>query len=248
MYVKVISNVSGDTYRSIVYGSIDVGCYQKYIVLNAKRAKFELVNHISGREPNVFMIQTDTDGFREYDGSSLLKFKYHCFKSGREYPDPSVVIGFPDVCENYELLYELMTKQTADVKLFSVRLRELPDADKWTYINSQEDADAFMKLFVGFHDSTLERIGYIEDDSGTKQATVLFDNSCWYGKAELCFEGVQLMKIVPAGENYSRELFSGSLFADESGVFWADDEMEKPDDSYAYSIIKALSCKWRKID
>ena len=248
MYVKVVSNVSGDTYRSIAYGSIGVGCYQKYIVLNAKNAEFELVDHISGRDPNVFMIQTNTDGFKEYSGSVLLKFKDHCRKNGMEYRDPSVIIGFPDVCENYELLCELLTKRTADAKRFAVRLRELPDADKWTYINSQQDADAFMKLFVGFHDSTLERITYFEDDIGTKQATVLFDNSDWYGKAELCFEGVQLMKIVPASENCSRELFSGSLFADENGVFWADDELEKPDDSYAYSIIKALSCKWRKVD
>lgn len=247
MYVKVNSEISGDTYRSIVYGIVNSGCFTKYIVFNQKRDTFELVDYLSGRDPHVFLIQTNQDGFKEYTGSALLRFKNHCVKSGKNYPDPSVLFGYPDVCENYEFLYELLTTKMVKREKFPIQLIELPDANEWHYFSTQRDADAFISMFAGFHDSKIEKVVYSETDSGTREAIVTFDNSDWYGTVELCFEGVQLMKIVPAGENYSRELFEGSLFADENGVFWADDYMEKPDDSYAYSMIKALSCKWRKI-
>ena len=247
MYVKVNSEISGDVYRSIVYGIVNSGCSTKYIVFNQKRDSFELVDYLSGRDPHVFLIQTDQDGFKEYTGSALLKFKNHCVKIGKTYPDPSGLVGYPEVCENYEFLFELLTTRTVKREKFPIQIIELPESNEWHYINTQKDADAFMSLFVGFHDSTIEKTVYSENDSRTKEAIVTFDNSGWYGTVELCFEGVQLLKIVPAGENHSRELFEGSLFADENGVFWADDYLEKPDDSYGYSMIKALSCKWRKI-
>lgn len=56
-----------------------------------------------------------------------------------------------------------------------------------------------------------------------------------------------MMKILPAGENYSREILDASLIVENESVFWADSYMEKPDISYDGSIITALSLKWRKV-
>ena len=104
-----------------------------------------------------------------------------------------------------------------------------------------------MDLFAGFHDSTLESINYVEDSTGKKEVRAIFDNTGWFGIAELCFEGVQLLKIVPAGENYSREIFDATLFVNDSGIFWADDSLEMVDLSYEGSIIQSLCLKWRKL-
>lgn len=62
------------------------------------------------------------------------------------------------------------------------------------------------------------------------------------------FEGVQLIRIVPAPENYSREIFSASLITYNESVFWADDDLEEMDDDYSGSFVKALCLKWRKIN
>ena len=123
----------------------------------------------------------------------------------------------------------------------------MPDAAEWHYVKTQEDANAFMDLFASFHDSTLESINYVEDSTGKKEVRAIFDNTGWFGIAELCFEGIQLLKIVPAGENYSREIFDATLFVNDSGIFWADDSLEMVDLSYEGSIIQSLCLKWRKL-
>lgn len=103
-----------------------------------------------------------------------------------------------------------------------------------------------MQKFVGFHDSTLDKIIYSENFK-TTSANAIFDNSGWFGIAELCFEGVQMLKIIPAPENYSNEILDASLIVENESIFWADTIMEKPDLTYEGSIIKALSLKWRKL-
>lgn len=56
-----------------------------------------------------------------------------------------------------------------------------------------------------------------------------------------------MLKIMPATENYTREIHEGCLIVENESVFWADDYLEKPDTSYDCSIIKALNLKWRKV-
>ena len=65
-----------------------------------------------------------------------------------------------------------------------------------------------MKLFAGFHDSDLVKITYEESGDGSKTARAVFDNSGWFGIAELCFEGVQYLRIVPPEESYMTEILS----------------------------------------
>ena len=103
-----------------------------------------------------------------------------------------------------------------------------------------------MRIFAGFHDSTLEKTVYTETDEA---ATVLltFDNSGWFGIAELCFEGIRVLRIVPAPENYSRELTEASLIVENESVFWADAYMEQADETYSGSMVKALCLKWRRV-
>ena len=124
---------------------------------------------------------------------------------------------------------------------------DLSDRTGWNYILTQEDADDFMKLFVGFHDSTLEKALYSEEFC-TSSICMTFDNTGWYGIVELCFEGVQTVKIVPPGENYTRDIFDASLIIRDESVFWADQYMEQIDNNYSGSFVKALCLKWRKIE
>ena len=249
MYVRVVSNVSRMLYQSMVYAVVNGGWDEQYIVLNPQTNDFELVEYLDKTvalvKPLVYNIQQDSEGFMQYTGATLLKFKYYCKNNQLKDPELSGLFGYPNVCENYAFLYDIITHKKVPVGRYDIQLRDIPDVNEWTYIKTQKDADEFMDLFAGFHDSQLISIQYSEEN-GKKEATAIFDNTCWFGIAELCFEGVLLLKIVPPVENCLNLILDASLFVADDGVFWTDDYMEKPDESYGGSIIRAFSLKWRK--
>lgn len=250
MYVRVISPISGQIFQSMVYAKVNIGWLEQYIVYNDRNETFELVDYLDKTakpvaKPLVYMIQPDVDDFKAYDGSKLLKFKNYCKSNGCPYPNIFNLCGYADICENYAFLCDIFAHRTVPVDRYPLNIRGLPDADQWRYIKTQKDADDFMQLFAGFHDATLESICYTESNIGKKELTAVFDNTEWFGIAELCFEGVQFFKIIPAGENHPREIFDATLHVDDNGVFWADDRIEKPDTSCDCSIIQAHSLKWK---
>ena len=250
MYVRVCSNVSRQLYQSMVYARVNVGWFAQYIVFNYNRQCFELVDELDKSvkpvRTLVSLIQSRTDGMREYSGSALLKYKNYCKSHSYEFPDLKYLFGYPDVCENCEFLHEILSNKSVPLNEYDIELRDLPDVQDWTYLRTQEQADEFMNLFAGFHDSTLERVCYVEDNTGKKEATAIFDNSGWFGVAELCFEGVELLGIVPPGDLYCRNIMCATLRVSEEGVLWADSESEEG--VYEGSMIRARSLKWRKIE
>ncbi len=252
MYVRAVSNINRAILSSMVYARVNLGWYGQYVIYNIWQKAFELVDYMNKSLPQgyaeVQMIQTGTDGFEEYSGSKLLKLKDYCKKNGLETPDVKVLFGYPDVCENYAFLCDIIENRTVPADRYPIQLRDLPDVKEWHYIQTEDDVQEFMKLFAGFHDSKLVRLSYEESDERGIKANAVFDNSGWFGIVELCFEGVQFLKILPPMENYSSEILSATLHVDEDGVFWADEYMEKPDMSYEGCIIRALSVKWKKLD
>lgn len=253
MYVQAVSNINRSIFPSMVYAQINLGGPASFIVYNKWQNTFELVDYMdrSGSHHGnvqVHIIQPDTDGFEIYDKAKLLKFKAYCKENDIEYPDMKFVSGYPDVCENYAFIFDLIANRSVPVDRYEITMRDLPDINEWHYIQTPEQAEEFMKLFVGFHDSNLVKITYEESVSGSKKANAIFDNSGWFGVAELCFEGVQYLRIVPPEEIMFSDILSATLQVDENGVFWADCYLETPDMSYDGSIICALSLKWRKLE
>ncbi len=252
MYVRAISNISGMIFSSMVYSTVDLGWYTKYIVYNKSIDSFELIDYIDKTSSDgrtlIQIIQPQTEGFDEYGHVKLLKLKKYCEENNLEMPDVKRLFGYPDVCENYAFICDIIANKVVQADHYPIQLRDLPDVNEWQYIQSQEDAQNFMNIFAGFHDSYLVKLTYEEVNGSGIKANVIFDNSCWFGVVELCFEGVQYLRIVPPKENYSSEILSATLHIDEEGVFWADCDMEKPDMSYDGSIIRSLSLKWKKLE
>lgn len=252
MYVRAVSNINKCFFSSMVYAEVNLGWYTQYIVYNKSVDSFELIDYIDKTSPNrntlIQVIQTQADSFEEYGHVKLLKLKKYCTDNNLEMPDIKRLFGYPDVCENSAFICDIMANRTVPADRYTIQLRDLPDLNEWQYIQTQEEAQEFMKLFAGFHDSNLVKLMYEESYEGGIKANVIFDNSCWFGVAELCFEGVQYLRIVPPGENESSEIYSATLSVNEEGVFWADCYMEEPDMSYDGSIIRSLSLKWKKLE
>lgn len=249
MFVRVFDKVKQRYYKSMVYCGINIGFYRQYVVINPCTGCFELVDYLdkSGGEPTplVEIIQDDHDEWVCYENAMLLKYKAYCKKHRREMK-LNFLWGYRDVCEDFDFLTAILERGSVPIPGSGIRIRPLPDTETWNYIRSQEDADAFMKAFAGFHDSTLDRLVYEEGPDATK-VTATFDNSCWYGIAQLCFEGILAVNIRPPRENYSREIFEATLLVRDETIFWADGYLEKEDLTWEGSYIKALNLKWRKI-
>lgn len=247
MFVRVFDKDSG-YFRSMVYATLGTGGFLRYIVINPNSNAFVLVDYLdkSADRPLVEMIQSDRIGFKEYSGSALPGHKHFRRRKNIFPEDIGQIYGYSDVCENYEFLSDILRNKTVSVDKYPIQIRSFSDQEEWHYVLTQSDADDFMRIFAGFHDSTLEKTVYTETDEAAT-ALLTFDNSGWFGVAELCFEGIRVLKIVPAPENYSRELIEASLIVENESVFWADDYMEQADETYSGSLVKALCLKWRRV-
>lgn len=250
MFVRVFDKEKNIYYKSMVYATVGIGWFLQYIVLNPHTRSFELVDYLDKQHQParrlVEIIQADHAEFVAYEGSHLLKYKQFCKTNGYKFVDVKRMMGCQDVLENHAFIADILSNHSVPFDTHKISVRNLSDTAEWNYILTQADADDFMKMFAGFHDSTLEKINYSESNSSTI-VNAVFDNSGWFGIVELCFEGVQMLKIMPSTENYSREIFEASLLVENESVFWADAYMEKPNCSYEGSIIRALNLKWRKL-
>ena len=250
MLVRVFNKEKNIYYKSMVYAIVGIGWFLQYIVLNPHTHSFELVDYLDKQyqpaKPLVEIIQADDAEFVVYEGSHMLKYKQFCKTTGHKFVDVKRMMGYKDVLENHAFVADILTNHSVPFDSHKISARNLSDTAEWNYILTQADADDFMKMFAGFHDSTLEKIKYSESNASTI-VNAIFDNSGWFGIVELCFEGIQMMKVVPASQNYSRELFEASLIVENESVFWADAYMEKANDLYEGSIIRALNLKWKKL-
>lgn len=195
MFVRVFDKKQNIYYKSMVYATVGIGWFLQYIVLNPHTHSFELVDYLDKQyEPAkalVEIIQPDHKEFVVYSGAQMLKYKHYCKINGCKFVDVKQMMGYPEILENNGFLAEILTNHSVPFGVYSIPEKNLGDTAEWNYVLTQADADEFMKLFVGFHDSTLEKIDYSESNSSAV-VNAIFDNSGWYGIVELCFEGVQM--------------------------------------------------------
>lgn len=249
MYARIYDKMLDRYYKSIVYCGINHGYYRQYVVLNPYTDRFELVDYLdksnSTLKPLVEIIQNDHEEWKSYQNALLLKYKHYCKKNNKEVVI-DFLLGYPDVCENFDFISSIIERKFVLRTESGITIRNLSDCNEWNYIQTQEEANEFMKLFAGFHDSTLEKMCY-KENQGSTSVVATFDNSGWYGVVELHFDGVIAVNIRPARENYSSEIYEGTLLIRDETVFWADWYMKNEDFSFDGSYIKALNLKWRKI-
>lgn len=249
MFVRVKDKKQNKYYKSMVYGLINTGYYEQAILFNPFTQCFELVDYLDKETENLHplyeCINNDQTNWSSYEKVNLLKIKK--FFKGKEFETSLQLLqGYPEVIDDYEFIFKMLKQKEVSLSETVQKIRTNEDEQEWKYIRNQEDADDFMKLFVGFHDATLDKMLY-EEDYGTKQLNVIFNNSGWYGVVELCFEGLLRMNLRGFDENYSREIYDATLHVSDETVYWADGETTPDNDQFHGTWIKALNLKWKKI-
>lgn len=249
MFVRAMDKRHNRYYKSMVYGLINVGYYEQAILFNPFTNCFELVDYLEkGTKellPLYYCINDIRNDWISIEKAQLLKFKKFLKDKSFEF-EIKLLQGYAEVINDYNFIYEMLKNKETVLADTTQKIRSNEDEQEWHYIKSQKDADEFMKIFVGFHDSTMDRITY-EENYGKKQLNIIFDNSGWYGVAELCFEGLIRMNLQSFGENCSREIYEATFHVTEEMVYWADGETEPNNIQFNGTWVKALNCKWKRI-
>ncbi|MDU6986457.1 MAG: hypothetical protein E6371_18825 [Terrisporobacter othiniensis] len=250
MFVRVYDKLEKRYYKSMVYGLINSGYYEQAILFNPYINKFELVEYIDKDTQELDTlyecINSNTSEWITYERTFLLKLKKYC-KDNNFNHEINLFRGYKDVFDNFEFILKILRNKNVPLEETNIKVKLNEDIDEWNYIRNQEDANNFMSMFMGFHDSTLDKLIY-EEDYGKTQLKVQFDNSGWYGVVELCFEGLIALNLKGLVENRTREIYDATLIINNESVFWADGELENEDYNYVGTYIKALNLKWRKIN
>jgi hypothetical protein len=252
MFARVFDKVDKRYYKSIIYGRIDPGWFERDIVYDSTKQAFVLADYIDKGSPKWYlpMIEVISGDVSEW----MPREKVNVLELNRQLTDRSIdtgikqFYGYEDVYSDTDFMLRILKDRIVPQIECSIQVREPGDAMQWTYIETQQDADEFFQAFAGFHDATLDQMHYFED-YGERRLTMRFDNSGWYGIAELCFEGLISMNLRPAQENFSREISCACLQIKDECVFWADEtELNSKDERYDGTFVKALNLKWRKVE
>ena len=107
--------------------------------------------------------------------------------------------------ENNAFLANIFANHSVPFNTYKILARNLDDTTEWNYILTQADADDFMKKFVGFHDSTLEKIVYSESDSSAV-ANAIFDGTSAIMLSGECAQGEYPVECVKVMDKIARKV------------------------------------------
>ena len=248
MWVNVYDTEKGLFYKSMAYAKLNEGDREQTIVFNPQSGCFELVDRMDKNYYKPCLLYEymggDLNGWTACEASALAELKQWAEEQGvRKMPDSCT--GYPEVVGDREFMRKILRNKKVPLEETTVKPKE--NFSAWHEIRTQEDANEFMTLFAGFHDAALKKLTYKEDYRGRTRVNAIFDNSCWFGVAELCFEGLLDLHLAAFGEYCLNEIDDGTLLVAATGVFWADGNLEAEDLSYEGDYIKARKLKWRKI-
>ena len=167
-------------------------------------------------------------------------------RKGRHLIQPYTFHGRPELLD--KVLPALLDGGKPPVEALGIPLPTLQEEPGWHSLLTPEDADSLFRDMAGFHDAMIERV-LVEQGHHPATALVTIDNSCWYGRIEICFEGVQALHLRPPHENETADMWEGTLRLRNCLVFFSDQYV--PDDAPGpehATWIRALYARWRKID
>lgn len=259
MFLRVYDKNSQKYYKSICYAKIDIGSFEKAIVINSHKNCVELVSYFDVDKPDYshplyeHISSTDTEKWQYANIDTLDKLNKY-LKANKLYDRKLTdIVGYQDICNDVNLLIKLFENISVPLTETKFEIRTNDDVSEWNYIRTQKDADDFLDFFAGFHDATIKSMHY-EEAYNLRKVNIIFDNSEWAGIAELCFEGVIALHLNPPPENFLNDMFTALIKVENELVLWAGDtdELDEGDTvenfDYDLNYIKALNLKWRKIE
>jgi len=264
MKVRVYDKCTNNYFVSEVYAIINSGYYTKYLVLekinnNRYFKLFEYldksknepiypvnINEISCNELPEPWILKDENDLKDFSDKLDAKDKNNSLYSYR---------GYAFIFEQKELLIELLKGNKVAYEVIRGNKEEIcTKLNGWNYVESNEDIRNLMESFGGFHDSVLRMLNYISGSGKSeygmnvtdniRQVSMIFDSDC-SDSIEIVFEGVLMLNLRPAKDNYCSDLFSATIILKDKTILFYDDEVNSEQKNYEGTCVKALGMRWR---
>ena len=262
MRVRVYDKCTDDYFISEVYSIINIGYYEKYLViqnidnkryfrlieyLNKEKGDLPVnINVISSNKLSKSWVFKDDNDLKDINEKLDAKDKNDSFYSYR---------GYDFILEQTDLLIALLKGELVIYDLLLGNEKEVSTKlDEWNYVESESDIQYLMKIFHGFHDSVLRNLNYVSgagkvengiiSSDNLRQVLMIFD-SHWSDSIEIVFEGVLLLNLRPAKDNYLSDLYSATIMLKDKTILFYDSEVNSELEDYEGTWINALGMRWR---
>lgn len=267
MRVRVFDQKRNLFFKSEVYAIINSGYYEKRLVLVPDKAggyfKFfdyldksdnalpVLINTIIPKRPVSWIFKRS-----ESVDEILIPYQNRLSANVRFFE----FNGFSWLWEDIDTLVKLLNGESIPIQgsTFDGRLYSDILQPEWSFIETQEEANAFMEEVCGFHDSVIKELHYISgafvntDNSmmplEDKRSVLIQIQSQQCRNFAIEFQGVTALNLRPAGDKYTGDIFDAALIVQDELIFFSDSFMEHPDLTYEGTWITAYSLKWRYVE
>jgi hypothetical protein len=129
----------------------------------------------------------------------------------------------------------------------------------WNEITNQNDLDAFINLFGGFHDSCIKEFKYVSGAfvnenlsmypiNNKRDFKIIFQRQFNNPSVvEMEFTGLLRLSMSPVDENYTCEILDATMILSDNCVYWYDCERltENELSTYTGTLICASKVRWR---
>lgn len=267
MRVRVFDQRTKRYFKSEVYAIINTGYYEKQLVLVPDQSggyfKFidyldktddalpVLINTIIPQRPDSWIFKkTNSVDEKLIPYQNRLSENIHFFE----------FIGFQWLWEDVDILTRLLKGESIPIQdtAFEGKLYSDIIQSEWRFIETQENANAFMEEVCGFHDSIIKEIHYISgafvniDKSmmpiEDKRSVLIQVQSQQCRNFEMAFQGVTALNLRPAADNYTGDIFDAAIIVQDESIFFSDSFMEHVNLIYEGTWITAYSLKWRYVE
>lgn len=132
----------------------------------------------------------------------------------------------------------------------------------WKNINDISELENFMNMVCNFHDSCIKEIKYLSGSYVDEALDMYPINDCRilnmiiqrqfedYPVIEMEFSGLKFLKLFPANEKYTSEIYEATLMYKNGFIYWydcgvlSDEELDR----YEGAVICASRLRWRPLE
>lgn len=264
MIVRVYDRANKEYFISEVYAIINIGYYEKFLVLQETSSiqGYRLIEYLNkstdehNLEVNINIISTnklpelwiskDEHELKKYNSRLNASNKNASFFSFR---------GYGYVLKNDNYLLKLLKGKVLTANIWG---KYSPDTrlKNWNYIEKEEDINHLMSTFHEFHDSVLRTLNYVSGSGkaenggmyvtdSIRQVSMIFDSE-WSESIEMVFEGVLILNLCPAKDNYCSDIFAATFEKEDEIIRFYTGEKESIQE-YDGTWIESLGLRWRFI-
>jgi hypothetical protein len=265
MRVRVYNKCTNGYFISEVYAIINTGYYKKYLVVENidNKRYFRLVEYLDKSKSNLpvninVISSIDLSESWVYKEDSDLKDISDTLDAKDKNDSFYCYQGYDFILEQKDLLITLLKGEQVAYELLRGNEKEISTKlGGWNYVESVDDIQNLMGIFHGFHDSVLRNLNYVsgsgKDEKGNmhleniREVLMIFD-SIWSNSIEIVFEGVLVLNLRPAKDNYSSELFTATIMLKDKAILFYDDKVKSEQENYEGTWINSLGMRWRFTD